>query len=442
MKKYEDLHILFEKAASESAQISFDETKTAFVASAPPMAASVKGKSFFAKKWILMISTVITASLVAGFLLTQPSKNDSKAEHSHPVVMKKENDSQPQIQEETSSVEHVPAKEVFGIEKEAPNYLKPRSLQISPSAGLQPAFARSLQSFKPKRDAPRKQPYRFPQLTEDEIKQNNKRIKNMVRDFAKRDKNSYAFIPSASIYIDTQEVSIQAFVIQKYEVSNIEYKTFLFDLLIQGKKDDFLKAKPEQIKWVEHYGKGMQVMTDTYFSEEAYDEYPVVNVSRKGAEMYCNWLTKQVHAYTEKRDQPYYNDIRLPQREEWIYAAGAGDTSMIYPIAPDSLTNENGCYLANFHPEGEDLSADGGFHTVAVSSYNPNEFGLYCVAGNAAEMVNDGMGENQKSGTAGGSWENGAESLEILGADPYSEIEEGHPAIGFRVVTTYLGREN
>jgi formylglycine-generating enzyme required for sulfatase activity len=28
---------------------------------------------------------------------------------------------------------------------------------------------------------------------------------------------------------------------------------------------------------------------------------------------------------------------------------------------------------------------DGGFHTVPVDSYNPNDYGLYCMAGNVSE---------------------------------------------------------
>ena len=37
-------------------------------------------------------------------------------------------------------------------------------------------------------------------------------------------------------------------------------------------------------------------------------------------------------------------------------------------------------------------------------------------------------------GTAGGSWESNAEEIKIFGPDPYADISDPHPAIGFRVV--------
>ena len=38
---------------------------------------------------------------------------------------------------------------------------------------------------------------------------------------------------------------------------------------------------------------------------------------------------------------------------------------------------------------------DGGFHTVKVYSYNPNGFGLYCMAGNVAEWCSTAFDESQ-----------------------------------------------
>ena len=68
---------------------------------------------------------------------------------------------------------------------------------------------------------------------------------------------------------------------QTTEVTNLEYRTFLFDLLIQGKKDEFLKAKPDQAMWTKEYKYAfLKPMEEHYFSHAAYDEYPVVAISR------------------------------------------------------------------------------------------------------------------------------------------------------------------
>jgi hypothetical protein len=71
-------------------------------------------------------------------------------------------------------------------------------------------------------------------------------------------------------------------------------------------------------------------------------------------------------------------------------------------------------------------------------SYNGNDYHLFCVAGNAAEMVwisNKGR-EGTKPGTKGGSWGSDAEHIKIEAEDEYRGITEGSIYIGFRPVFT------
>lgn len=441
MRDSKNIDELFSSAANEPVLTSFDETKLAFLnsVSGSSSGSSTGGGSFFTKNWIIMLSIIATGTL-ATILFFPSTENDVK-----PTPPEKKNtitatETSPETESDsTIKVTLIsPNNEVIQM----PGYLIPIALRNDFNNTLQP-----VRRFVP---APTRKdkvaPYRFPNLTEDEKRENEKRKKAMVKDFVKINKRAYSYVPSASIKIDTKVVSIQSFVIQKHEVTNIQYKTFLFDLLINGKKEEFLKAKPDQNKWVEMYGDGMKTMTENYFSHEAYANFPVVNVSREAANMYCVWLTKEIHKYTDKKGDIPFNDLRLPQREEWIYAARGTEDSRVYPWAGDSVKNQFGEYLANYKPLPDNFHVDGGFHTVDVDSYNPNDFGLYCISGNAAEMVNESNlskdlpTKNDKVGTAGGSWASSAEELKVVGDDPYKGITEAHPEIGFRIVSTYLSR--
>jgi hypothetical protein len=153
--------------------------------------------------------------------------------------------------------------------------------------------------------------YTFPALTEREIKNNEKEKKKIARYAAKLPKSKYAPIPGMNFYMRTSEVT------------NLEYRTFLFDLLIQDKKEEFLKAKPEQDLWVNCNGTNkFDANKDLYFSGERFNDYPVVNISPEGAEMYCKWLKELIS------DKWIGCEVRLPNEKEWIYAAKAGKCNL------------------------------------------------------------------------------------------------------------------
>ncbi|TXB65835.1 SUMF1/EgtB/PvdOfamily nonheme iron enzyme [Vicingus serpentipes] len=311
--------------------------------------------------------------------------------------------------------------------------------------------------------------YIFPNLTKQQIDDNHKQKKKMLKELSKFDKKKYAFIPSGTSTIKGEQLSIQAFYMQTTEVSVVEYRTFLFDLLIQDRKDEFLIAKPDQTKWME-YGDALQPMEKNYFSSEAYNDYPMNNVSKEGVGLYCKWLNQeQTKAYGK-----IINDVRLPSKEEWMYAAIGKNEKSPYPWGGPYLRNSKGCFLANFKPgatknnncestlsklegtankdslsnyyktadniivpkESKDLySADGGYFTVKVSSYNPNDFGLYCMSGNVAEMT---INNDKKIVAKGGGWNSVGQQLQIEADNDFENAGEPSAEIGFRVVITYL----
>lgn len=296
--------------------------------------------------------------------------------------------------------------------------------------------------------------YKLPVLTAEERKANEKRKAQLLKQLLKTDRKQYAFIPMGTFTHAGKSVSVQAFFMQTTEVTNLEYRVFLLDLLIQGKPNEFLKYRPDQEKWCNIDGTKNtynEPLRKLYFSHPAYDEYPVNNISREGAEAYCKWLSEEAQKSGIKAKGDLQPVVRIPTNYEWMYAAYGGHTEQrSYPWNSDEIRNEKGNYLANHKPEQPESSSDeavsagtttfaldGAMHTAQTGSYAPNDFGLYNMSGNVAEMVSY-HSENNQPGTCGGGWLNGPALLKIAGEDLYKGKTEPHANIGFRVVFTYM----
>lgn len=260
--------------------------------------------------------------------------------------------------------------------------------------------------------------------------------------------DGFAFVPMGSILVDTSVVSVQAFFISKYEVSNLQYRTFLADLKAQGDTSSYRIAMIDSTKWRSKNAYN-DPYVELYFRHPAYDNYPVVNVSREGAELYCQWLTKKY----ELSNPGLKTQFRLPYREEWIMAASAGHHLADYPWGGPYLRCAKGGYLCNFknygaesihyNPETEkyEIVPNGGLGVVGtvsdvaditapVASYAPNDYGIYNMSGNVAEMV-------QQIGIAvGGSWNSTGYDVRIASTMNFTSPS---PYVGFRPVITYLG---
>ena len=302
--------------------------------------------------------------------------------------------------------------------------------------------------------------YVYPVLTEKEIKDNHKRKREMVKNLAELSKKIYLPVPKGTFDYNGQKVSVNGFYVETTEVSNLEYLTFVFDLLIQNRKEDFFKAKPDQKQWVKVF-EGTYDFTnlkDAYFSDKTYRDYPVVNISREGAEMYCKWLTNATNEYLASKNKPLMNDLRIPTNHEWTYAARSGTNTADFPWLTNVPQNKLGCFLANFKIKnfGEvkrDPKAKCGYGfpnaittagtilgemqtTVMIAAYNPNDFGLYCMSGNVAEMVyeQDLITKKISHGTRGGSWYSDLDYLRLTSENEFKNETNPSPMIGFRPV--------
>jgi formylglycine-generating enzyme required for sulfatase activity len=225
-----------------------------------------------------------------------------------------------------------------------------------------------------------------------------------------------------------------------------------------------INVYPDTLCWVRDYTYAYHdPMAENYFWHTAYDNYPVVGVTWCQAKAFSVWRTQLYHSWLLANGDLYVNDFRLPSEVEWERAA-RGDLELSqYPWGGPYIRNANGCFLANFKPMRGRYFEDGGFHTVKVYSYNPNAFGLYCMAGNVAEWCNTAFDESAYEFThdmnseyaydakdddhpvkkrkviRGGSWKDIGYYLQNS-TRTFEYQDTAKCYIGFRNVMTHLGR--
>ncbi|AEA42317.1 formylglycine-generating enzyme family protein [Fluviicola taffensis] len=451
MDKQSHLDQLFLLAKQDQAAQSFEQTSDRFISSMESISVNkTKTKRVFTKKWIIMLTTVsaISLSLFLFWNNKEVSKSDLKintADKTQPISVNKHEKFE-QIQEESKRNEKT-------IQRPDPFF---NSIQ---NPMLQLPFISENNQFENQIIVPPYQqvippnlldePVPFPKLTEEEIAITKKKKKAMLKAFVKHDKDEYIFVPSGTFDYNGKQVSVQAFYMGVGEITNFEYRTFLFDLLIQGRNEEFLKAKPNQEAWFKEriHPKVAEQNKNNYFSYTEYNNYPAVNVSREGAEMYCLWLSEEVRKYIGNEKEPLLNDIRLPLRVEWVKAASNEGKQLPYTWDGPYVRNSKGLILANHIWEKYDPAVDSinkknkntkQIMIIAPSiSFWPSKLGFYNLCGNVAEMVYEEVNE-VGPGTAGGSWRNNSEEIKIYATDQNKGVIDPKPTIGFRVVSTSL----
>lgn len=221
---------------------------------------------------------------------------------------------------------------------------------------------------------------------------------------------------------------------------------------------------PDTLVWVADFTYSYNdPMTKMYFWHPAYDDYPVVGVDWKQATAFCYWRTNLMNNYLASEGDFPVHDFRLPTEAEWEYAARGGNDLSPYPWGGPYIRNSRGCFLGNFKPMRGNYIDDGGFHTVKVDSYNPNDYGLYCMAGNVSEWTSVAFEESgysfmhdlnpdlqyrasdnehptlQRKVIRGGSWKDIGFYLQVS-ARHYEYQDTAKSYVGFRCVQTFMGR--
>lgn len=245
----------------------------------------------------------------------------------------------------------------------------------------------------------------------------------------------------------------QSFWMSKYEVSNAKWQGFVKDISQRYGKDSAVQLLPDSTLWSRpvQYQEPMRIF---YYRHPAYANYPVVNITLRQCEAYCQWLAGQIQG---NDDDQYLESIvvRLPTDLEWEYAASSGKEDGLYPWGTDDLRNSKGVYRANFRQlpvheakkengkiklevDYESFSPD--FLTSPVNTYGQNNFGLYQMGGNVAEFVtatNDSIALEGLGILCGGSFFDPPHYMKCHVRDFYSGDSSAHFTRGFRPVITF-----
>ncbi|MCY4122472.1 MAG: formylglycine-generating enzyme family protein [Acidobacteria bacterium] len=249
-----------------------------------------------------------------------------------------------------------------------------------------------------------------------------------------------------------REVDVDSFALGKYEVTRAQFAAFVSATGHVPRGEPCLVWVLEQRRFARdqwHWEPQDGASWRAPGWRQQYNE-PVVCVSWEDASAYVRWLSE----VTGER-------YRLPAEAEWEYAARAGTTTAfywgddatacVYANGPDRTSEQTFRRRAGFSFSFSSCT-DGAARTALVGSFEPNAFGLYDMAGNVSEWVEDCWHRNYagapRDGSAwtsggncggrvirGGAWGGGPWMLRSATRD-WSRTGDRSASGGFRVART------
>lgn len=233
----------------------------------------------------------------------------------------------------------------------------------------------------------------------------------------------------------TYTATVETFYMDETEIANIHWLEYLY-FIRKSSEAEYQAALPDTAVWMRQFSFN-DFYVENYLRHPAFRFYPVVGVSWLQANEYCKWRSdpkavffNQVHkegtgkkiqlndtlwVYEGYKTRPVERklpdiEFRLPTEAEWIYAAQTFSYmapyldekdyyKRIYPWDGNNVRNpyakKRGYFFANFKRGRGDYGGlaksknDGSIYTEYIYSYPPNDVGLYNMAGNVNEWVQD-----------------------------------------------------
>lgn len=218
-------------------------------------------------------------------------------------------------------------------------------------------------------------------------------------------------------------VTVASFYMDETEIANIHWLEYLFYIQRDSSQEYYESALPDTTVWASELAYN-DPYVDHYFRYPGFRYFPVVGINWIQANDFCVWRTSVVNkqlAANAGIEVPegggripletgvVLPNYRLPSEAEWEYAAQAliGNQWLdenqthkrLYPWDGHALRNpygkQMGTFLANFKRGRGDYAGiagklnDGAMITTYIYEFPPNDFGLYCMAGNVNEWVYD-----------------------------------------------------
>lgn len=214
------------------------------------------------------------------------------------------------------------------------------------------------------------------------------------------------------------EVFLESFYIDVYPVINASFVEFLNE---RGNQ------RQGSANWFEPAYRILHKKGDVWKVEAGYNQHPVVGVTWYGAQAYCAW-----------------RDGRLPTEAEWEKSARGGFEGKEFPWGDEKPACNKGERIG---AQFADCKQHG---TAPVGSFSPNGYGLFDMAGNVWEWVQDwyrgdyyqsqpdwknppGPATGKYKVLRGGSWKYGWGYLRVAYRDYYSNYPDSCAYdIGFR----------